>query len=153
MQKRVLKSILFLSLLALLVISGCSKFQEVTGFPPLKSKSERDFSGYADEPMEYEEKAPAPEFSASGPEGDEALSSVSAGLQAQPEEKRKKIYSGYAELLVDDIEQSKGRIGDLAEERGGYVESAFERTIIISVPRSEERRVGKECRSRWSPYH
>src|SRR3712207_7280854 len=22
-----------------------------------------------------------------------------------------------------------------------------------SMPRSEERRVGKECRSRWSPYH
>ena len=22
-----------------------------------------------------------------------------------------------------------------------------------SQPRSEERRVGKECRSRWSPYH
>src|SRR5260221_11619162 len=24
---------------------------------------------------------------------------------------------------------------------------------IVKVPRSEERRVGKECRSRWSPYH
>ena len=23
----------------------------------------------------------------------------------------------------------------------------------ISADRSEERRVGKECRSRWSPYH
>ena len=23
----------------------------------------------------------------------------------------------------------------------------------IKVDRSEERRVGKECRSRWSPYH
>ena len=23
----------------------------------------------------------------------------------------------------------------------------------IDKPRSEERRVGKECRSRWSPYH
>ena len=23
----------------------------------------------------------------------------------------------------------------------------------IIFPRSEERRVGKECRSRWSPYH
>ena len=23
----------------------------------------------------------------------------------------------------------------------------------ISLTRSEERRVGKECRSRWSPYH
>src|ERR1043166_916729 len=31
-------------------------------------------------------------------------------------------------------------------------------TVVLSteeqtVPRSEERRVGKECRSRWSPYH
>ena len=25
--------------------------------------------------------------------------------------------------------------------------------IIIGIARSEERRVGKECRSRWSPYH
>ena len=24
---------------------------------------------------------------------------------------------------------------------------------VIKLPRSEERRVGKECRSRWSPYH
>ena len=24
---------------------------------------------------------------------------------------------------------------------------------IVNVDRSEERRVGKECRSRWSPYH
>ena len=25
--------------------------------------------------------------------------------------------------------------------------------IIVLRTRSEERRVGKECRSRWSPYH
>src|SRR5256885_8978002 len=25
--------------------------------------------------------------------------------------------------------------------------------VIVSEVRSEERRVGKECRSRWSPYH
>src|SRR5688572_25141010 len=25
--------------------------------------------------------------------------------------------------------------------------------IFIDIPRSEERRVGKECRSRWLPYH
>ena len=25
--------------------------------------------------------------------------------------------------------------------------------IVIDNGRSEERRVGKECRSRWSPYH
>ena len=26
-------------------------------------------------------------------------------------------------------------------------------TIVYNADRSEERRVGKECRSRWSPYH
>ena len=25
--------------------------------------------------------------------------------------------------------------------------------VVFQMPRSEERRVGKECRSRWSPYH
>ena len=30
---------------------------------------------------------------------------------------------------------------------------SFIRMLVIYVPRSEERRVGKECRSRWSPYH
>ena len=25
--------------------------------------------------------------------------------------------------------------------------------LVVGVSRSEERRVGKECRSRWSPYH
>src|SRR5574341_926928 len=27
------------------------------------------------------------------------------------------------------------------------------RSTVRQLPRSEERRVGKECRSRWSPYH
>jgi len=28
-----------------------------------------------------------------------------------------------------------------------------EQPRVLIVDRSEERRVGKECRSRWSPYH
>ena len=27
------------------------------------------------------------------------------------------------------------------------------KTVLKRISRSEERRVGKECRSRWSPYH
>ena len=27
------------------------------------------------------------------------------------------------------------------------------RQVFVQLFRSEERRVGKECRSRWSPYH
>src|SRR6266545_8418082 len=34
--------------------------------------------------------------------------------------------------------------------RGG---GAVDRAPAVRVHRSEERRVGKECRSRWSPYH
>ena len=37
-----------------------------------------------------------------------------------------------------------------------YSEGHIAKTININVmddSRSEERRVGKECRSRWSPYH
>src|SRR5258707_2840182 len=44
------------------------------------------------------------------------------------------------------------------EPRGaiGQYNSAEESFVLYSStqnPRSEERRVGKECRSRWSPYH
>ena len=31
--------------------------------------------------------------------------------------------------------------------------NAFSTDIKAEFKRSEERRVGKECRSRWSPYH
>ena len=30
---------------------------------------------------------------------------------------------------------------------------APDRLVVLWLFRSEERRVGKECRSRWSPYH
>src|SRR2546426_4325611 len=33
------------------------------------------------------------------------------------------------------------------------IKQTFGDALVGSVPRSEERRVGKECRSRWSPYH
>ena len=36
-----------------------------------------------------------------------------------------------------------------------YLEADIDLTGVdfSPIPRSEERRVGKECRSRWSPYH
>ena len=56
------------------------------------------------------------------------------------------------------------QIIDMAE-RGNFCVPAFNvynmETVMgvlkaaeeAKAPRSEERRVGKECRSRWSPYH
>ena len=42
---------------------------------------------------------------------------------------------------------SQGGSGDFAAN------AALSITEQINTQRSEERRVGKECRSRWSPYH
>ena len=50
---------------------------------------------------------------------------------------RKKISSLTLETLIE------------AEKKGIRLVLASARP----APRSEERRVGKECRSRWSPYH
>ena len=41
----------------------------------------------------------------------------------------------------------------LFDEDYHKLEMLTEHAAIYSEPRSEERRVGKECRSRWSPYH
>jgi len=35
----------------------------------------------------------------------------------------------------------------------GRLETKLDRLLARRQRRSEERRVGKECRSRWSPYH
>ena len=37
--------------------------------------------------------------------------------------------------------------------KDNFAKITQKRGISLIVLRSEERRVGKECRSRWSPYH
>ena len=45
-------------------------------------------------------------------------------------------------------------IGPVAKEEREVIWNRFkEASSKINTTRSEERRVGKECRSRWSPYH
>ena len=54
------------------------------------------------------------------------------------------ITEGKPLLLYGDGEQTRGFT---------YIDDIARGTIAALKPRSEERRVGKECRSRWSPYH
>ena len=39
------------------------------------------------------------------------------------------------------------------KEYAASLNSQRKQILICAGTRSEERRVGKECRSRWSPYH
>src|SRR3712207_8667979 len=51
----------------------------------------------------------------------------------------------------DSGDRGAGRHAELGEHAG---EVALDGLLgEIQLGRSEERRVGKECRSRWSPYH
>ena len=63
------------------------------------------------------------------------------------------------EVLIDLLAGTGGN-GCMAYRRekyipmgGPYGGNGGKGSDIIFKARSEERRVGKECRSRWSPYH
>ena len=64
-----------------------------------------------------------------------------------------KVYSDYnKELVVETMKTLKDpETGEPFQGASGLMYAV--RKIVNSDPRSEERRVGKECRSRWSPYH
>jgi len=50
-------------------------------------------------------------------------------------------------------QQEPIRIGVLNDQSGLYRDFGGPTSVLAARMRSEERRVGKECRSRWSPYH
>ena len=53
--------------------------------------------------------------------------------------------------ITELIEREIGKhVDDMLNERLLSILSTKEN---VNLQRSEERRVGKECRSRWSPYH
>ena len=76
-------------------------------------------------------------------------------------ENTKKVVEAIAgENAVDLIDATKEKERDLSGYdligfASGVYYGKFHQTVLnfASVNRSEERRVGKECRSRWSPYH
>ena len=54
--------------------------------------------------------------------------------------------------LTTDLATKYGVFRWLHRE-GTFTDASGTGNEVDVVPRSEERRVGKECRSRWSPYH
>ena len=75
---------------------------------------------------------------------------------AQPAIMRHSISHILAAAVMEMFSGVKFGIGP-AIENGFYYDFELPRTLIPEdlplTTRSEERRVGKECRSRWSPYH
>jgi len=74
-----------------------------------------------------------------------ALRVTLTGILAKTERKRVVYGRGIAQMC--------GLILRALDSSGVYRTGESERGVQIKWQRSEERRVGKECRSRWSPYH
>src|SRR2546430_13951221 len=53
-----------------------------------------------------------------------------------------------AEILLDNVFRPL-----TLPATGGFFSAILVFVLVLQMIRSEERRVGKECRSRWSPYH
>ena len=68
--------------------------------------------------------------------------------------KRRCIYCDF--FSTTQSEKKTAYVSSLCRElemRKDYIGGETIETIYFGGGRSEERRVGKECRSRWSPYH
>ena len=67
------------------------------------------------------------------------------------------LYLMIADALQEDIASGRVQPGDrLPAQRDLAARLDIDFTTVgraFAEARSEERRVGKECRSRWSPYH
>ena len=56
-------------------------------------------------------------------------------------------------LNINDYRSGERTFAMLEQVSGRAGRGSKEGRAVIQTYRSEERRVGKECRSRWSPYH
>src|SRR5258706_8467011 len=60
--------------------------------------------------------------------------------------------SDLTDLIEAEVEIGRDKVSEVAA-RFGVERCDFDLIGERRIERSEERRVGKECRSRWSPYH
>src|ERR1035438_9678739 len=66
-----------------------------------------------------------------------------AVLEQTHSQRRGRQYLGNAGQVVDRFGSDRGR--------SAFIREVAQRILNLDLARSEERRVGKECRSRWSP--
>src|SRR5256885_17254005 len=75
-------------------------------------------------------------------------------LQRVASPARLRLSRSLQELLGEMLGQFQNVIATLAQRwNGQWNHLQPKEEILAERARSEERRVGKECRSRWSPYH
>src|SRR2546430_17391032 len=79
-----------------------------------------------------------------------AVARAHGDLSENAEYKFAKERQGFVNARIGQLKKRMGDLGMLNLNNIPKDRSRYGSRIVV---RSEERRVGKECRSRWSPYH
>ncbi len=125
----------------LFLFFSCSMGEDLMDMVGGEAKSSsQDKMKYMEEPAAEQSGAPAPSAKRGAPaeaepEADMAKETAASAAETKKEqEERKRIYSGTAKLQVDDVEEAKNSIADIAENAGGYIERSYENYIQVRVP-------------------
>ena len=74
------------------------------------------------------------------------------GIQIRKEGVKLSLFAGDMILYIENPKEATRKLLELINEFGRVAGYKIRAQKSLAF-RSEERRVGKECRSRWSPYH
>jgi hypothetical protein len=69
---------------------------------------------------------------------------ATASLPTDARNERVRVYSGACTIVLDNVEQAKRQISDMAEKVGGYVEQSSDTGIVIRVPAASFRSAFEE---------
>jgi hypothetical protein len=121
---------------AVLLTGGCGKAERPAGFD--EKYSEKSEAPYPEEFEVSPDDPAAAEGGRSGVSdtGQPADSAAAPPEQVPEEQERKRVYQGYARLLVGRPEQTRDQLMLMAEESGGYVESVAGYSVVLRVPAS-----------------
>ena len=125
-----------------------------------------------DESLKSKENEPQTEVSWATPWGKATMKKVADLNETESYDTTKSFYKDYDDtgletciltgIFADSEEEAIKQVRETGHCRYAYMTedgkceiklTEEEKTWWIDSARSEERRVGKECRSRWSPYH
>jgi hypothetical protein len=138
--------LLVLPALLAVALSACASLGGGKYERALTAEAEPDFKmseAPRDEAFAEELAAPAPAGAAAGADAgmpraagttDAGSLQPAASLPQPARAERARIYSGWCRLVVDQLEQAKKELEQLAVSRGGYVESVSGAVVILRVP-------------------
>jgi len=128
--------------LLLLLFTACGVSKEASTYRPSGSsgsgQAERQATPATEKPAAKQAEQARDESTAGAPAGSQTAAVFPAPAAA---ERRVRIYSGWCQLTVDEPEQTKKQLEELARRSDGYVESAVDQTVTIRIPAERFREV------------